>query len=94
MVGPECTNGTKKSASRNQRITASILPPPRGSNGRPPSSQSMIVRNYREFREIAYGFIGDRLHAFTFTRRGGNIRIISLRKATKREVRAYVEATT
>jgi uncharacterized DUF497 family protein len=50
--------------------------------------------NYREFREIAYGFIGDRLHAFTFTRRGGNIRIISLRKATKREVRAYVEATT
>ncbi|HEY7296724.1 MAG TPA: BrnT family toxin [Xanthobacteraceae bacterium] len=49
---------------------------------------------YGELREIAYGFIGDRIHALTFTRRGANVRIISLRKASRREIRAYVEART
>jgi uncharacterized DUF497 family protein len=48
--------------------------------------------DYGELREIAIGFIGARLHVLTFTRRGPWIRIISLRKAEKIDVRKYVEA--
>jgi len=47
--------------------------------------------NYGELREIASGFIGDRLHVLIFTRRDGVIWIISLRKADKPDVRRYVE---
>lgn len=45
--------------------------------------------DYRELREIALGFIGMRLHVMVFTRRGDGLRIISLRKANKREERYY-----
>jgi uncharacterized protein len=48
--------------------------------------------DYGELREMAFGFIGVRLHAIAFTRRGGNIRIISLRKANRMEMRRYVDA--
>jgi uncharacterized DUF497 family protein len=48
--------------------------------------------DYRELREMAFGFIGVRLHAMVFTRRGGNVRIISLRKANQMEVSRYVGA--
>jgi uncharacterized protein len=48
--------------------------------------------DYNELREMAFGFIGVRLHAMVFTRRGGNIRIISLRKANRTEMRRYVDA--
>jgi uncharacterized protein len=47
--------------------------------------------DYRELRERALGFIGVRLHMLVFTRRGDNIRIISLRKAEKKEVKDYVK---
>lgn len=46
---------------------------------------------YGESRFVAVGFIANRLHVMAFTRRGGNIRIISLRKANKREHRYYDE---
>ncbi len=49
--------------------------------------------DYDELREMAIGFIGVRLHAMVFTRRADSIRIISLRKAQRREVRRYVEGT-
>jgi uncharacterized DUF497 family protein len=42
--------------------------------------------NYGEDRFLAFGPIGDRLHCVTFSVRGENIRIISLRKANSREV--------
>lgn len=48
--------------------------------------------DYGELREMAIGFIGVRLHTMVFTRRGGNIRIISLRKANRSEMRRYVNA--
>lgn len=48
-------------------------------------------QDYREPRFIAYGPIGDRLHCLVFTRRGDTIRIISLRRANRREVRRYEE---
>jgi uncharacterized DUF497 family protein len=42
--------------------------------------------NYGELRKFALGFIGARVHAMVFTRRGGSVRIISLRKANRIEV--------
>lgn len=45
--------------------------------------------DYGELRMKALGFIGVRLHVLIFTERGDKIRVISLRKATKREVEAY-----
>ena len=46
---------------------------------------------YNEERCGAIGFIEDRLHVTPFTLRDGSIRIISLRKANKREVDNYEE---
>ena len=42
-----------------------------------------------EPRWVAYGFIGVRLYIVVFTERGDNIRIISLRKANRREEKHY-----
>ena len=47
-------------------------------------------RDYGEPREIGYGLIGERLHRVVFVRRGGWLRIISFRKANRREVVRYV----
>jgi len=46
---------------------------------------------YGELRFNALGYIGPRLHNMTFTLRGGTIRVISLRKANRREMRRYAE---
>jgi uncharacterized protein len=46
-------------------------------------------RDYGEMRWIALGRIGDRLHYLAFTQRGSGIRIISLRKANRREQRRW-----
>lgn len=48
-------------------------------------------RDHDEPRWIATGFIGPVPHVVVFTERGDDIRIISLRKATKREALRYVE---
>ncbi|WP_417586001.1 BrnT family toxin [Nitrincola sp.] len=45
--------------------------------------------NRVEPRWIGYGLIDARLFAVVFTVRGENIRVISLRKANKREQRIY-----
>ncbi len=50
--------------------------------------------DYGEVREIALGFIGRRLHVIVFTRRGGDIHVISLRKANKRECARYDKTET
>ena len=42
-----------------------------------------------ELRFVAYGFISERLHVIVYTERGSSTRIISLRKANRREVRRY-----
>lgn len=56
---------------------------------------SLVVEDdradYGEQRFIAFGRIGYRVHIMVFTRRDGTVRIISLRKANKREVRRYEE---
>ena len=49
--------------------------------------------NYNEERWVALGFIGNRLHVLTYTVRDENIRLISLRKANKREREFYEEKT-
>lgn len=47
-------------------------------------------KDYGEDRYRAFGFIGDRLHSLAFTPRDGKCRVISLRKANRREVNYYV----
>jgi|688.fasta_scaffold2106473_1 uncharacterized DUF497 family protein len=46
-------------------------------------------QNYNEQRYAAQSFIGGRLYVLIFTIRGDNIRAISLRKASKQEMRDY-----
>ncbi|VCU69144.1 hypothetical protein PIGHUM_01204 [Pigmentiphaga humi] len=47
---------------------------------------------YGEDRMSAIGYIGNRLHVVVYVDRGNIRRIISLRKANKREERQYAEA--
>ncbi|QDH58611.1 BrnT family toxin [Pandoraea pnomenusa] len=49
--------------------------------------------DYNEERFIALGLIGDRVHVMVFTVRGEAIRVISLRKANRREVKRYDDET-
>ena len=49
-------------------------------------------RDYGEIRLRALGFLDDRLHALVYTRREGLIRVISFRKAKKKEVTLYEKA--
>ena len=49
-------------------------------------------RDYNETRYCALGYISVRIFHLTYTYRGETVRIISLRKATKREERQYAEA--
>ena len=50
-------------------------------------------KDYGEQRYCVLGFIGDRLHSMVFTPREGKPRVISLRKANRREVKRYEKAT-
>lgn len=52
-----------------------------------------IRKDYGESRFQALGFIDKRLHVLTFTPRAGQVHVISLRKANKREVKRH-EAQT
>lgn len=50
-------------------------------------------RDYGEVREIGYGLIGSRLHCVVFVRLPDDrYRVISLRKANRREVRLNAKA--
>lgn len=51
-------------------------------------------KTYSENRYIALGFIQERLHALVFCDISDGVRIISLRKANKREVSFYERQTT
>ena len=53
-----------------------------------------LEKDHDEPRWTATGFVGPVLHVVVFAERGDNIRIISLRKATKREALRYVEIQT
>ncbi len=54
----------------------------------PTSTRDRSVRQGEE-RFLSLGYVGDRVHAVVYVRRGGNIRIISMRKANPREVERY-----
>ncbi len=45
--------------------------------------------NYFEVRQLCIGYIGERLHVIIYTHRASKFRIISLRKANKREEKRY-----
>ena len=51
----------------------------------------MIGLNYGEIREVAFGFINGRLFVCVYADREAERRVISLRKANKREVNRYGE---
>jgi len=48
-------------------------------------------KDYGERRLRVLGYIGRRLHAAVITPRGGKIRVISLRRANRREERAHAK---
>lgn len=50
-------------------------------------------QNYPERRFVATGYLDGRLHVLCFTPTGDGIRVISFRKANKRETKRYEEAT-
>ncbi len=45
--------------------------------------------DYGELRICAVGFLDGRLHSLVFTERGVDLHVISLRKATRTEMRRY-----
>ncbi len=49
-------------------------------------------RDYGEIRMIGYAYVGMRLVCVVYTDREEKRRIISLRKAVKREIKCYAEA--
>jgi uncharacterized DUF497 family protein len=49
--------------------------------------------DYGEVRFVSHGLIADRLHVAIRTMRGGRCRLISLRKANGREIRAFREGS-
>lgn len=49
------------------------------------------TEDYDEERFVGIGFVGNKIHQIVYTPRSGNIRVISLRRATKEEIRCYVE---
>jgi uncharacterized DUF497 family protein len=55
----------------------------------PHATRQDTRRDYGEPRVIAYGLIGGRMHVCVYTLRGGAHRIISLRRANRREIDAY-----
>ena len=55
----------------------------------PHVTQPDVRRNYGERRIVAYGLIRGRLHVCVYTLRNDAYRIISLRKANRREIDAY-----
>jgi len=61
-------------------------------------SKARIIRderhNYGEERFTAYAPLNGRLHVVCYTIRGEAFRIVSFRKANKREEKAYEKATT
>jgi uncharacterized DUF497 family protein len=48
-----------------------------------------LRKDYGEERWVAFGTMGGRLYCCVYTRRGKTIRVISLRKASKKEIRRW-----
>ena len=60
-------------------------------------SSALVVEDlrhdYGERRFQVIGLIGERLHVLVFTPRGTAVHVISLRKANRREVKRYEQAS-
>lgn len=48
--------------------------------------------DYGETRYWAFGMLNGRLHLIAFTLRGNKVRVISFRKASRKEVQRYAKA--
>ena len=55
---------------------------------------ALIESEYRngEWRRLAKGFLGDRLHMLVYKPQDSGIRVISFRRANEREVKSYEES--
>ena len=53
-----------------------------------------IRKDYPETRFVALGFLENRLHVLCFTPIASGIRVISFRKANRREEKDYEQAST
>jgi uncharacterized protein len=51
-------------------------------------------RDYGETRHVAFGYLDSRLPALCFVETVAGIRVISLRRANRREIRRYENAQT
>jgi len=51
-----------------------------------------LRHRYGEARYVALGYVKERLHVLVFTKRGAVVRVISLRKANRREEKTYRES--
>lgn len=51
-------------------------------------------RDYGETRHVAFGYLGQRLHVLCFVATRAGIRVISFRRANRREIRRYENAQT
>jgi uncharacterized DUF497 family protein len=49
-------------------------------------------RDYGELRHVAIGYLEKRLHVLCFVERPSGVRVISFRKANRREDRKYAQA--
>ena len=56
------------------------------------SANILPTHRHCEWRYIATGYIGDRLHTVIYTRRDQRRRIISLRRASSKEEKDYAQA--
>ena len=48
------------------------------------------TEDYGEERFVGFGFAGNKIHCIVYTMRDGNVRVISLRRATRQEAEDYV----
>jgi uncharacterized DUF497 family protein len=58
-------------------------------------SALFVVDDRKEYGEVRYrglGLVGERVHALVFTETPKGIRVISFRKANRREVKSYEQA--
>jgi len=72
--------GNTKSRSIGRKVTSGYV-----------SHAYLLLPHYGELREVAIGFINDRLFVCVYTDQEETRRVISLRKANQREMRRYGE---
>lgn len=56
------------------------------------TASTRVSVRHDEMRFVATGYLGDRIHVVVYTMRGDRMRIISMRKAKRREEEDYAQS--